>query len=127
MVGNLHKNPKHGAGTDNDAERFLDALQNRVSDLRALSELPKNDPETINFEHYHKFRNMMSECLSFSIIIERRIEENQTAKKINSAATTLLLYLAHLSGAYLFSTAALYPNNQIFCFHYRSFILILLL
>ena len=81
MVGDLHKNPKDGAGTDNDAERFLDALQNRVSELKALSELPKNDPGTINFEHYHKFRNMMSECLSFSIIIERRIEENQTAKK----------------------------------------------
>jgi hypothetical protein len=66
---------------DNDARRFLDALQDRVSELMALSEMPKNNPDSINFERYQEFRKMMSECLSFSIIIERRIEQNKTSKK----------------------------------------------
>ncbi len=66
---------------DNDARRFLDALQKRVSELTALSETPKNDPGSINFERYQEFRKMMSECLSFSIIIERRIEQNTTSTK----------------------------------------------
>lgn len=66
---------------DDDARRFLDALQDRVSELMTLSETPKINPEAINFEGYLKFRKKMSECLSFSIIIERRIEQNKTSKK----------------------------------------------
>jgi hypothetical protein len=74
-------NQDAGTDVDNDAERFLAALQDRVTELMVLSETPKNDPDTVNFEGYQTFRKMMSECLSFSIIIERRIEQNQTQKK----------------------------------------------
>ena len=79
MIENLDKRVVKDA--DYDARRFLDALSNRVSDLMALSEIPKNKPDTINFDIYQKFRDMMSECLSFSIIIERRIEQNEPSKR----------------------------------------------
>ena len=66
---------------EKDAETFLQLLSERVADLAVLSEIPKQIKENINFEDYQEFRNMMGECLSFLIIIERRIQLNETAKK----------------------------------------------
>ncbi|MBT7956515.1 MAG: hypothetical protein HN731_15085 [Rhodospirillaceae bacterium] len=66
---------------EKDAETFLQLLSERVAELAVLSEVPKQIKESINFEDYQEFRNMMGECLSFLIIIERRIQLNETAKK----------------------------------------------
>ena len=56
-----------------DAERFLALLEQRVAELQEISHYPKNNPDEINFDDYSKFREMMAECLSFIVIIERRI------------------------------------------------------
>ena len=106
MIGTRDKDT--GTEVDNDAERFLDALQDRVAELMALSETPRDDPDSINFEGYLKFRKMMSQCLSFSIIIERRIEQNQTSKK-NALEEqfdqlTVAIWSALLSGSLNFLT-----------------------
>ncbi len=66
--------------SDKDAKQFLEVLQDRVSELLVLSQAPKNRPDEINFEDYQKFREMMGECLSFLIIIERRIEQSESSK-----------------------------------------------
>ncbi len=66
---------------EKDAETFLQLLSERVAELAALSEIPKQQKENINFEDYQEFRNMMGECLSFLIIIERRIHLNESSKK----------------------------------------------
>ncbi|NQV56603.1 MAG: hypothetical protein HQ503_12155 [Rhodospirillales bacterium] len=63
------------------AEEFLSALELRIGRLIQLSRLPNENPEKINFEYYRKFREMMSECLSFLIIIERRIDETTEPKR----------------------------------------------
>ncbi len=60
--------------TDRKAEEFLAILDVRIQDLMRVSKLPKDNPESINFDDYQKFRDMMGECLSFLIIIERRID-----------------------------------------------------
>ena len=104
------KNLNNGNADDinDDARRFLDALQDRVADLMALSETPKNNPGSINFEGYSKFRKMMSECLSFSIIIERRIEQNTTSKKAELEEQfdklTVAIWSVPLSGSLNFLT-----------------------
>tara|TARA_B100001964_G_C14164304_1_gene568302 strand:+ start:402 stop:905 length:504 start_codon:yes stop_codon:yes gene_type:complete len=67
--------------SDQDAKKFLILLQERVAELLTLSLAPKNWPDEINFEDYQKFRKMMGECLSFLIIIERRIEQSESSKK----------------------------------------------
>lgn len=94
--------------TDDDAKRFLDALQDRVAELMVLSETPKDDPGSINFGGYLKFRKMMSECLSFSIIIERRIEQNTTSKKADLEEQfdklTVAIWSVLLSGSLNFLT-----------------------
>ena len=56
-----------------DAEHFLALLEQRVTELCEISHKPKNHPDGINFDDYSKFREMMAECLSFMVIIERRI------------------------------------------------------
>ena len=56
-----------------DAEQFLALLEQRVSELLKVSHFPQNNPDKINFDDYTKFREMMAECLSFMVIIERRI------------------------------------------------------
>ena len=66
---------------DKDAETFLQLLSERIAELAVLSEAPKHLKESINFEDYQEFREMMGECLSFLIVIERRIELNKSAKK----------------------------------------------
>ena len=60
--------------TDRKAEEFLAILDVRIQDLMLVSRLPKDNPDSINFDDYQKFRDMMGECLSFLIIIERRID-----------------------------------------------------
>ncbi len=58
---------------DRKAEEFLEILSERVEELLEVSRLPQENPQEINFDDYQKFRDMMGECLSFLIIIERRI------------------------------------------------------
>lgn len=67
--------------SDTDAKKFLEVLQDRIADLLELSQAPKKRPDIINFEDYQKFREMMAECLSFLIIIERRIDQSESSKK----------------------------------------------
>jgi hypothetical protein len=59
--------------SDRKAEEFLGILSDRIEELLEVSRLPQENPQEINFDDYQKFRDMMGECLSFLIIIERRI------------------------------------------------------
>jgi len=63
------------------AEDFLDILVDRIEQLLEVSRAPIEHGDLINFEDYQKFREMMGECLSFLIIIERRIEHVEERKK----------------------------------------------
>ena len=69
--------------TENDqtAERFLVALEEWVTELMDLSQLPLADPAMLNFEDYTKFRDKKEECLSFLVIIERRIDQGKGDRK----------------------------------------------
>ena len=69
--------------TENDqtAERFLVALEDWVQELLALSQLPLANPTKLNFEDYTKFRDKKDECLSFMVIIERRIGQGGGDRK----------------------------------------------
>ena len=69
--------------TENDqtAERFLVALEEWVTELMDLSQLPLADPAMLNFEDYTKFRDKKEECLSFLVIIERRIDQGEGDRK----------------------------------------------
>ncbi len=58
---------------DRKAEEFLEILSERVEELLEVSRLPQENPQEINFDDYQKFRDMMGECLSFLVIIDRRI------------------------------------------------------
>lgn len=64
-----------------DAEHFLALLEQRVAELMDISHYPKNNPDEINFDDYSKFREMMAECLSFMVIIERRIAQQGAGQK----------------------------------------------
>ena len=64
-----------------DAERFLALLEQRVTELLEISHYPKNNPDGINFDDYSQFREMMAECLSFMVIIERRISQQDVGQK----------------------------------------------
>ena len=64
-----------------DAERFLALLEQRVTELLEISHYPKNNPNGINFDDYSKFREMMAECLSFMVIIERRIGQQDVGQR----------------------------------------------
>ena len=66
---------------DQTAERFLVALEGWVQELMALSQLPLANPTKLNFEDYTKFRDKKEECLSFMIIIERRIGQGGGERK----------------------------------------------
>jgi len=66
---------------EHNAEHFLALLEQRVQDLLAVSRLPEESANEINFDDYSKFRDMMAECLSFLIIIERRIEQQSDGRK----------------------------------------------
>jgi len=88
---------------EKDAETFLQLLSERVAELAVLSEVPKHIKESINFEDYQEFRNMMGECMSFLIIIERRIQLNETSKKEKLEeqyeALTVLIWSVLLDGS----------------------------
>ena len=63
------------------AEEFLSALADRITQLIGLAEIPKRNPEEINFDDYRQFRDMMAECLTFLIVIERRISDADEPKR----------------------------------------------
>ena len=67
--------------TERIAEEFLAALAERISMLIDMSDLPRQNPSVINFDDYRQFRDLMAECLSFLIIIERRIDETSEPKR----------------------------------------------
>lgn len=58
---------------EGDAERFLNVLEERVRELLAIADITNRSADEVNFEDYGRFRDMMSECLSFLIIIDQRI------------------------------------------------------
>ena len=64
-----------------DAQHFLALLEQRVTELQEISNYPKDNPDEINFDDYSKFREMMAECLSFMVIIERRISQQEIGQK----------------------------------------------
>ena len=88
---------------EKDTKTFLPLLSERVAELAVLSKIPKKLKENINFEDYQVFRNMMDECLSFLIIIEHRIQLNESSKKERLEEKyeelTVLIWLVLLDGS----------------------------
>ena len=80
-VSNTGAKSKLNNNTDQTAGEFLVILEQRLQDLSALSRLPKENPDGVNFPKYSQFRDMMGECLSFLIIIERRIDQIEDVRK----------------------------------------------
>lgn len=78
MMEIRHKGPDPNA--DQTVEQFMEVLAERITQLATLCQSPKESLNEINFVEYQKFREMMSECLSFLIIIERRLEQSDTPK-----------------------------------------------
>ena len=66
---------------ENDAERFLSALETNVQELVELSKVPEERPENISFDNYKEYREKSDECLSFLVIIEGRITEVKGERK----------------------------------------------
>ena len=67
--------------TEQDAERFLSALEGSIQELLTLSKVPIANPEQLKFDEYKKFRDKTDECLSFLVIIEGRIGEVEGERK----------------------------------------------
>ena len=63
--------PKRESG--NKIEGFLSILEQRITKIQAISYIPEEHPSEIYFDDYLHFCNMMDECLSFLIIIERHL------------------------------------------------------
>ena len=67
--------------TEQDAERFLSALEGSIQELLTLSKVPIANPEQLKFDEYKKFRDKTDECLSFLVIIEGRIGQVEGERK----------------------------------------------
>ena len=66
---------------NNDAERFLSALETRVQELLELSKKPKEQASSLGFEDYKLFRKKSDECVSFLVIIDSKIQELEEERK----------------------------------------------
>ena len=67
---------------NNDAERFLSALETRVQELLELSKKPKEQASSLGFDDYKLFRKKSDECVSFLVIIESKIQELEEDRKV---------------------------------------------
>ncbi len=66
---------------NNDAERFLSALETRVQELLELSKKPKEQANSLGFDDYKSFRKKSDECVSFLVIIDSKIQELEEERK----------------------------------------------
>ncbi len=93
---------------DRKAEEFLEILGERVEELLEVSRLPQENPKEINFDDYQQFRDMMGECLSFLIIIERRInltgEDRRERLREQFDSLTVAVWSILLDGSLSFLT-----------------------
>ena len=67
---------------NNDAERFLSALETRVQELLELSKKPKEQASSLGFDDYKLFRKKSDESVSFLVIIESKIQELEEDRKV---------------------------------------------
>ena len=67
---------------NNDAERFLSALETRVQELLELSKKPKEQASSLGFDDYKLFRKKSEECVSFLVIIDSKIQELEEDRKV---------------------------------------------
>ena len=93
---------------NNDAERFLSALETRVQELLELSKKPKEQASSLGFDDYKLFRKKSDECVSFLVIIESKIQEleedrkallSEQLEKLDAATWSVVL-----NGSYSFLT-----------------------
>ena len=57
-----------------EADNFLRVLGEQIAELSAHSRILEDDKTEIRFSEYRKFRDSMSGCLTFTIIIQNRID-----------------------------------------------------
>ncbi|MBL6929612.1 MAG: hypothetical protein ISR44_10610 [Rhodospirillales bacterium] len=101
------KNKKDDKKTSGEeAERFLDILLAKLSDVHKLTAASKEPADEIQFEDYQQFRESVGECLSFLIIIERHLtrvkEPKRTALHEKFDELTVAVWSILLDGALKF-------------------------
>ena len=64
-----------------EALRFFCSLEERTEELLKLAESISRKSAEISVSDYMDFRNLMSECLTFLIIVEKRLEKVQEPAK----------------------------------------------
>lgn len=65
-----------------ELEEFLAILESRILDLKdSAIVLDRHDGHPPRFADYARTRSLTSECLAFSIVIERRVEMLPTSKR----------------------------------------------
>ena len=86
-----------------EAEKFLDILLTKISDVHNLTTETEDTSDEIQFKDYQHFREAVGECLSFLIIIERhltRVEEpKRTALHEKFDELTVAVWSILLDGA----------------------------
>ncbi len=58
-----------------EAERLLGSLEQRIGELVEISNELKSKGVDIQLQDYMRFQDLMSECLTFLIIIEKRLQK----------------------------------------------------
>ncbi len=67
--------------SDKEVERFLDVLLAKISGVHQLTTETEESSDDIHFDEYRHFRDAVSECLSFLIIIERHLTNVEEPKR----------------------------------------------
>jgi hypothetical protein len=57
-----------------EARHFLEVLTERIDELKQRSSVLDESMATLHFAEYQQFRDVMSGCLTFTIIIQNRVD-----------------------------------------------------
>jgi hypothetical protein len=68
-----------------EVEHFLEILLGKVTHIHEVTNTSNEETETINFDNYSQFRDEMSECISFLIIIERHLSKTIESRRLKLA------------------------------------------
>jgi hypothetical protein len=80
-----------------EAVNFLRSFQDHVKDLIVLSKRAETEATKDNFELYHKFRAKVSECETFSIMVEQRLRNLEQGPDVKLNTNFDKLYAAMLA------------------------------
>ncbi len=79
-----------------DAVSFMRSFQQHVKELMVLAKRAETEATKENFELYHKFRAKVSECETFSIMVEQRLRNLAEGPDAKLNASFDKLYAAML-------------------------------